>query len=160
MIRRQPAAEIFLVLFTSLFLQNLREVETYSSALRVEIELEARVITLLPNPPFLNVKIFCFDVLHWRFTFQTFRGPSIWGTGLRYSIIHMFHLCLSAITGISNITIYNISRQMWEIFMYTVCAHIENIQTFKIHMDPFLLVRNNRYFKCSWNSGPGTELDF
>ena len=64
MIRRQPAAEIFLVLFTSLFLQNLREVETYSSALRVEIELEARVITLLPNPPFLNVKIFCFDVLH------------------------------------------------------------------------------------------------
>ena len=51
MIRRQPAAEIFLVLFTSLFLPNLREVETYSSALRVEIELEARVITLLPRPP-------------------------------------------------------------------------------------------------------------
>ena len=64
MIRRQPAAEIFLVLFTSLFFQILREHETYSSALRVEIELEARVITLLPNPPFLNVKIFCFDVLH------------------------------------------------------------------------------------------------
>ena len=51
MIRRQPAAEIFLVLFTSLFFKNLREVETYSSAPRVEIELEARVITLLPSPP-------------------------------------------------------------------------------------------------------------
>ena len=160
MIRRQPAAEIFLVLFTSLFFQILRELETYSSALRVEIELEARVITLLPNPPFLNDKIFCFDVLHWRFTFQTFRGPSIWGTGLRYSIIHMFHLCLSAITGISNITIYNISRQMWEILCIQ-CVHILKIfKRLKIHMAPFLLVRNNRNFKCSWNSGPGTELDF
>ena len=72
----------------------------------------------------------------------------------------MFHLCLSAITGISNITIYNISRQMWEILCIQ-CVHILKIfKRLKIHMAPFLLVRNNRYFKCSWNSGPGTELDF
>ena len=151
MIRRQPAAEIFLVLFTSLFFQILRELETYSSALRVEIELEARVITLLPRPPFLNVKIFCFDVLLWRFTFQT----SIWGTGLRYS--HGFNsACPQKL--LFQILRY-LSRQIWEILCIQ-CVHILKIfKRLKIHMAPFLLVRNNRYFKCSWNSGPGTELE-
>ena len=93
------------------------------------------------------------DILFWCFTLKVYISNIQRPINLRHwaEIFTWFHLCLSAITGISNITIFNISRQMWEM-LCTQCVHILKIfKRLKIHMAPFLLVRNNRYFKCSWN---------